>query len=324
MATLLVARSVEEPSSGRAMGEAGEVFLESLSEQQREQATFAFDDPERLNWHFIPRERKGLSLKDLEGGSLAAARQLIASGLSDAGHEQAADVMSLEEVLYLLEGGERQQRRQRRDPQNYFLSIFGTPGTEGTWGWRLEGHHLSLNYVITDGEVVASTPEFFGANPAKIVAGPQRTLRVLGPEEDLARQILRLCNDEQQKAAWIEKTAPDDIRAGGEAQPPQTKPVGLAVATMSDDQKKLMQELLSEYLGNMPRDVSQRRRAQVNDAGVENIHFAWWGGAEVDGPHAYRIQGPTFLIEYNNTQNSANHVHSVWRDTRGDFNVPVE
>lgn len=321
---LLLANSEKPAPSGGEMVDAAQGFLQSLTEDQRQRATFEYGSDERLNWHFIPRQRKGVPLKDLHGESRKAADNLIASGLSKIGYGQALDVMSLEEVLYLLEGGDRQERRRRRDPERYYISVFGEPSASGLWGWRLEGHHLSLNYSIEDGEVVATTPEFFGANPAYINAGPGREVRVLGPEEDLARQILKLCTAEQEKKAWISKEAPDDIRGGGRAQPVVTEPVGLPVSEMSDDQKEVLKALLTEYLQNMPQDVEEDRRARINEAGIESIYFAWWGSDERNERHHYRIQGPTFLIEYNNTQNSANHVHSFWRDPAGDFNVPRE
>lgn len=323
-AALLMGQPDRAVDSGTAMTGAARQFLETLSAEQRAQASFAYDDAERLNWHFIPRPRKGVPLKDLSGKSLQAAHALIRSGLSDAGYAQALDVMSLEEVLYLLEGGDRQERRARRDPLKYYLSVFGTPAEQGTWGWRCEGHHLSLNYSITDGQVVATTPEFFGANPGVIDAGPERQIRVLGAEEDLARQILKLCSPEQAQHAWIDKAAPDDVRGGGEPQPPDTEPVGLPASQMSPDQRKLLAELLSEYLRNMPPDVERRRREQITADGMDRIHFAWWGGPDRNERHHYRVQGPGFLIEYNNTQNSANHVHSMWRNLAGDFNLPAQ
>ena len=325
MGALLVAKSSSKgTSSGVAMTEAAQGFLETLTPAQRDQASFRYGDKERLNWHFIPRQRKGVPFKDLEGDALKAAHQLMRSGLSEPGYDQSLNVMSLEEILYLLEGGDRERRRSNRDPLKYYLSIFGKPATSGTWGWRMEGHHLSLNYSITDGKVVASTPEFFGANPGTVDAGPNRTIRVLGPEEDIARQILKLCSAEQEKLAWIEKEAPDDLRGGGVAQPETTHPVGLPVSKMSSDQKRLMAQLLTEYLKNMPADVERERRVKINTAGQGNIYFAWWGSSERDQRHYYRVQGPTFLIEYNNTQNSANHVHSIWRETAGDFNVNLK
>lgn len=323
MGALLVANQSSEPSSGLGMSKAANAFLKNLNDAQKSKASFGYDDKERLNWHFIPRERKGLPLKELEGPALQSALALIRSGLSESGYDQTLNVMSLEETLYLLEGGNREERRAKRDPQKYYLSVFGAPGDSGVWGWRLEGHHISLNYSVKDGKVVASTPEFFGANPGTLEAGPGRTIRVLGAEEDIARQILKLCNEDQKKACWLDKAAPDDLRGGGVLQPETTAAVGLPAGKMSADQKKLLAELLNEYLKNMPADVVRERREKLEKAGVDNIHFAWWGDSERNARHYYRVQGPTFIIEYNNTQNSANHVHSMWRDMSGDFAIPL-
>ena len=324
LGAVLFGKALQESNSAAAMAGAASSFLETLTDAQRQKATFAFDDAERLNWHFIPRERKGLPLKELEGEPLRAAHRLLASGLSNAGYDQAVNVMSLEELLYLLEGGDREERRAKRDPQKYFISVFGKPSGSGSWGWRFEGHHISLNYTVVDGKLVSTTPEFFGANPGSVDAGPGRQIRVLGVEEDLARQILKAGSAQQRNKAWIDQTAPKEVRTAGEAQPDASAPVGLRFANMNDDQKRLVRELLSEYLRNMPADVERERRGRINNGGMDDIHFAWWGGSELNQPHYYRVQGPTFLIEYNNTQNQANHVHSMWRNLTGDFNVPIK
>lgn len=324
MGALLAAQNAQLPKTGMAMSVAANGFLASLTPAQKAEATFKFDDPERLNWHFIPRPRKGVPLKALEGASLKAAHAFIRSGLSEAGYDQTLNVMSLEELLYLLEAGDRDARRANRDPGKYYLSVFGEPSDSGIWGWRLEGHHISLNFTIKDGKVVSSTPEFFGANPGTVDAGKGRQIRVLGPEEDIARQILKLCSPEQQKVCWISKEAPKEVPGPNEAQAAVSAPVGLPYAQMSEDQKKLVHELLGEYLKNLPSDIEADRRAAINSAGMDKIQFAWYGLSELHEPHHYRVQGPTFVIEYNNTQNNANHVHSMWRNLGGDFNIPVK
>lgn len=323
MVALLAAQNADTPKTGMAMSAAAKGFVAAISPAQKAMATFKFDDPERLNWHFIPRERKGLPLKNLEGAALKAAHAFIRSGLSEAGYDQTLNVMSLEELLYLLEGGERDYRRDRRDPGKYYLSIFGEPGDTGSWGWRLEGHHISLNFTLKDGKVVSSTPEFFGANPGTVDAGKGRQIRVLGPEEDIARQILKQCTPEQQKLCWISKEAPGEVPGPNAAQAVVSDPVGLPYAKMSEDQKKLLQDLLTEYLKNLPADIEQERRAAINQAGIDKLYFAWYGLSELHDPHHYRVQGPTFVIEYNNTQNNANHVHSMWRNLKGDFGIPA-
>jgi len=322
--TMLAAQNVPAPKTALAMSAAAKGFLAAISPAQKAEASFKFDDPERLNWHFIPRPRKGLPLKSLEGAPLKAAHAFIRSGLSEAGYDQTLNVMSLEELLYLLEAGERDARRDRRDPGKYYLSIFGEPGDTGNWGWRLEGHHISLNFTIKDGKVVSSTPEFFGANPGTVDAGKGRQIRVLGPEEDIARQILKLCTAEQQSLCWLSKEAPGEVPGPNLPQAVVAAPVGLPYAKMSEDQKKLVQELLSEYLKNLPADIEQERRDAINAAGVDKLYFAWFGQSELHEAHHYRLQGPTFVIEYNNTQNNANHVHSMWRNLAGDFGIPAK
>lgn len=322
LGALLSAKTNDQRVSGIRMGEAAQAFLKSLNDDQRTQATFAYDDPERLNWHYIPRARKGVPLKVLSPSARAAARALIASSLSERGYEQAVNVMSLDDVLFLLEKGDWSARRERRDPLNYSLTVFGTPSDHGVWGWRLEGHHLSLNYTVKDARVVASTPEFFGANPALIDAGPGRSIRVLAPLEDLARELVRTCGPEQRKTVIAGRNAPHDVWNTNRRQPELSPVVGLAAGEMTRDQRALLTQLLGEYLKNMPADVRAEREAKIQSGGFDKIRLAWWGSLERNEKHAYRIQGPSFLIEYNNTQDNANHVHSVWRSAEGDFDQP--
>ncbi|MCA9050342.1 MAG: DUF3500 domain-containing protein [Planctomycetaceae bacterium] len=314
----------ENDRPGIAMAEAAARFVDSLDHSQRLAAQFSYDDPERLNWHFIPRDRNGIGLWDLNGAARDAANALVSSGLTAAGYEKVLQIRSLEEVLYLFEGGDEAERRQKRHPHRYYVSIFGTPGPKGLWGWRFEGHHLSLNFSIQDGRIVSSTPEFFGANPGLIDAGPGRSLRVLGRREDLARQILKACPDDRREKLWLSKEAPSDIRGGGVIQPVVDQVQGLRYSEMSPEQQKLLKELIGEYLTAMPAQVVRDRMQAIQQAGMNDIAFGWWGGSELNEPHHYVVQGKTFIIEYNNTQNSANHVHAIWRNLGGDFNLTAE
>jgi len=311
-----------DEAPGVGMSAAATTLLSSLTDDQKKLASFKFDDAERVNWHFIPRERKGLGLWDLDGQALTNAEAFVATGLTVAGYHKSLEVRSLEEVLYLFESGEESARRVKRHPHRYYISIFGDPSGDAAWGWRFEGHHLSLNYTIRNGEILSSTPEFFGANPGLIDAGPGRSLRVLGRREDLARSILKVASAEQQAKIWISKEAPRDIRGAGAAQPEVGEPAGVAVGDMTPEQQKLMKELVGEYLAAMPASIVRRRVKEIQEGGVDNVYFAWWGGSELNEPHHYVVQGPSFIIEYNNTQNQANHVHSIWRKLSGDFNIP--
>ncbi|MCH2212172.1 MAG: DUF3500 domain-containing protein [Fuerstiella sp.] len=307
---------------GLAMAEAATSYLSSLSNEHRATTKFDFDDKERVNWHFIPRERLGLGLWDLDGKALTSAEALVATGLTVAGYQTSLEVRSLEEVLYLFESGDEAERRMKRHPHRYYISIFGDPSGDAVWGWRFEGHHLSLNYTVKGSEILSSTPEFFGANPGLIDAGPGRSLRVLGRREDLARAILKAASTGDKTKILLSAKAPKDIRGAGAAQPEVDEPEGLAFGRMNPEQQKLMKELIGEYLAAMPASIVAKRTKEIHDGGIDNVYFAWRGGSEINEPHHYVVQGPTFVIEYNNTQNQANHVHSIWRSLGGDFNIP--
>ena len=309
---------------GLSMATAATKLVEVLPAEFKQKMMFSYDDPERLNWHFIPRDRKGVVLWDLFGEPRQAADQLVKTGLSAAGYAKTLQVRSLEEVLYLFEEGEEEYRRNRRHPHKYHITIFGTPSPTGKWGWRFEGHHLSLNFMIQDGVIVSSTPEFFGANPGLIDGGPKRSLRVLGKREDLARDILKSCTEAQTKQMWIALVAPDDIRGAGEAQPVVTEAVGLRYADMSPEQQTLLRELIAEYVSAMPVQVVRDRMKAIEKSGMDDIRIGWWGESERNQRHHYVVQGESFIIEYNNTQNEANHVHVMWRNISGDFDLPAK
>ena len=293
-------------------------FLSSLTPDQLSKAKFAFTDEERMNWHFIPKERKGLPLKDMTPPQKHLAQALLAAGLSQRGYIKAISIMSLEDILRILE----KDSGVRRNPEGYFFSIFGEPAEKGTWGYRVEGHHLSQNFTIVNGSVVGS-PSFFGTNPAEIREGPRKGLRVLAHEDDFGRELLNALTAEQKNVAIVDKTAYKDIFTMASRKAAlENQPNGLAASKMNAKQRELLQQLLDEYAYNMPDQLAQAREEKIKKAG-SNLHFAWAGVAEKGGPHYYRIQAPTFLIEYDNTQNEANHIHSVWRDYEGDFGMDL-
>jgi hypothetical protein len=293
-------------------------FLVSLTAEQRARATFPFEDEERFNWHFIPRPRKGVPLKEMTPEQRHLAQALLSAGLSERGNIKAATVMSLEEVLRVLE----KDTIGRRDPDGYFFSVFGNPARQGTWGYRVEGHHLSLNFTLAKGGL-AGGPTFFGANPAEIRQGARRGLRALAPEEDLARDLLVSLSTGQRGVAIVNATAYKDILTEASRQAAlQGQPSGLSASRMDARQREKLKALLDEYAGNLAPELAAGRAEQIRKAG-SNVFFAWAGGAERGQPHYYRVQAPDFLIEYDNTQNDANHIHSVWRDFKGDFGLDL-
>ena len=300
---------------GSVMASAAKNFLASLSSQQQAGTVFPFATKERMNWHYIPRARKGLAFKEMDAAQRYLAHALLSAGLSQRGYLKATTIMSLEKILHELEQGQNPMR----DSELYYFSVFGEPSESATWGWRVEGHHLSLNFTLINGRLIAWAPSFFGANPAEVKQGSHKGLRTLAREEDLARELLKSLDQKQRAVAVIDVTAPRDILTRADARVKIAPPKGLPVAQMNQKQTELLGALLEEYAGNMPEELAQARMDRLRKAGLDKIHFAWAGGAERSQPHYYRLQGPTFLIEYDNIQNDANHIHSVWRDFHGDF-----
>ncbi len=315
---ILLTSAYYRVNSSTVMTLAAQHFLASLTPEQRAQATFPFEADERQNWHFIPKERKGLPLLDMQPHQKALAHALLSAGLSQQGYIKAVTIMSLEDVLRIMENADPNYR----NPQKYYFSVFGEPSDTGTWGYRVEGHHISQNYTVVNGKI-ADTPSFFGANPAEVREGPRKGLRVLAGEEDLARDLLEALTPEQKKIAIVvDKAYPDILTMASRKAALEGQPSGLSAAKMTKKQFDLLQTLLSDYAYNVPDQLAQVREEHIKKAGT-NLFFAWAGAEERGSGHYYRIQSPTFLIEYDNTQNNANHIHSVWRDFNGDFGLDL-
>ena len=328
-AALTAGSMVAAERSSAAMAGAATRLLGSLTPDQRQQAVFAFDADERTHWHFIPTEmfvRKGLLIRSMTEPQRKLAHDLMKAGLSQRGYMTASSIMNLETVLKALEVAERAAaptppRGQvlERDPEKYFFSIFGTPSEKSTWGWRVEGHHVSLHFTVVKGTLVASSPSFFGSNPAEVRDGAKKGLRILGAEEDAARALLQSLDASQKTTAIINATAPGDMVTMNTLDIKPLSPSGLSASAMTAAQRDLLMKLLGVYTGAVAADIAEDRTAKLRKAGIEKIAFAWAGETERGKKHYYRIQGPTFLVEYDNTQNDGNHIHSVWRDFDGDF-----
>jgi hypothetical protein len=245
------------------------------------------------------------------------AYSLLAAGLSQQGYIKATTIMSLEDVLRILEN----DSGERRNPEKYHLSIFGAPSEKGTWAWRFEGHHLSLHFTLVNGKLAAS-PTFLGSNPAEVRQGPRQGLRVLAAEEDLARELLNSLTEAQRKLAILDAKAPNDILTSNKKTALIEGKLGVSLAQLNPKQRGLLANLLNEYVYNVPDQLALAREEKIRAAG-QDIRFAWMGPTEKGALHYYRIQAPTFLIEYDNTQNNGNHIHSVWRDFNGDFGLDL-
>jgi hypothetical protein len=301
---------------GEEMAEAATRLLNLLTPEQRGKAIYALTHDERSNWHFVPRARNGLPFKEMNPDQSQAARQLLAAGLSAEGYRKATNIMTLENILADLEGP---SRKNPRDPALYYFTIFGEPGPTNTWGWRVEGHHLAFNLTVIGGHLFATSPSFLGANPAEVKAGLRQGLRILAQEEDLGRQLVKSLDATQRTLAIISNQAPREIITGDARKITPLPLVGLPVAQMKPPEQDLLWRLISEYTGRCRMELAEKDRARIRQAGWEKVHFAWAGGLEKGQGHYYRVQGPTFLLEYDNTQNNNNHIHCVWRDFENDF-----
>jgi hypothetical protein len=312
-------REVTSNSSAAAMRLAAESLLSALTSDQRAKLTFELNDQERQNWFYTPVQRKGITIKDLDPSQRQLANALLGAGLAPEGLRKAATIISLEPILREIEQG----RGPVRDPELYYVSIFGKPGESDPWGWRFEGHHISLNYTVIRGARVASTPSFFGSNPAEVQHGPRKGVRPLATEEDKARAFVKSLDDKQRSVAIVSAEAPRDIITTNSRKADPVKPFGLQANRLGQKQADILMDLLMSYASNMPSDIAAARMDRVKSGGFGNISFAWAGGINRGELHYYRIQGPAFLIEYDDTQNNGNHIHTVWRDFNGDFGLDL-
>jgi hypothetical protein len=310
------------------MAEAANAFLATLPADAKKKATFAWDDPNRTVWFFTPQQdkqkqplRKGLKLEDMTAAQKAAALDLLKAGLSTKGYEQASTIMSLESILADLE----KSGANTRNSNWYFMSIFGEPSNTGSWSWRFEGHHLSVNVTLTNGEVVDATPIVFGSNPAEVRDGARKGLRTLAEIEDLAKELIATLDETQVKAAKQAKQFAEIREKAAEAG--VGEPVGVAMGKLNEKQQAMLQQLIAAYAARMPADVEAAELKRIKDAGREKIHFAYCIEENKPGkPYTYRVQGQTFVVEFLNVQadsakNPANHIHSGWRRLPADFVV---
>jgi len=311
--------SSRSDSPGAEMAGAANAFIASLDDGQRAKALIPFGDDERKNWNFVPLIRKGLTWKEMNSAQRHLATSLLASGLSQRGLVKATTIMSLEQILLEIEQG----KGPVRDPELYYWAVFGTPSADGTWGWRVEGHHFSANFTIVEGEHVAATPSFMGTNPAEVRTGPRQGLRVLSGEEDLGRELLRSLDAKQRATAVIAEEAYPDVLTGNKRKASPQSPEGLSASKMTSTQRQILKRLIEEYVHRVRPEVAEADLAKIHQAGFRKIHFAWAGQDAPGKGSYYRVQGPTFLLEFDCTQNNANHIHAVWRDFNGDFGEDI-
>ncbi|MXX32132.1 MAG: DUF3500 domain-containing protein [Chloroflexi bacterium] len=305
--------------AGAVMRQAATAFANSLDAEQRAKTIYDFMDGERIFWYYPPTNRHGLPLRDMSQDQREMALALMRAGLSDRAFDQAVGIIDLEVILGEIERAAG-RKTFKRDPDLYYWTIFGDPTDDETpWGWRVEGHHISLNYSLWADGLLSLTPFFFGTNPAEVRQGPQAGLRILDRREDLAFDLVFSLDAEQAERAVIYPEAPWDILTFNASRAVMPAYEGLAASEMDDDQWAVLDRLVNVYVDQAPAELADERRVRIVSSGREGMHFAWAGPVQNGEPHYYRIHGGSFLVEFDNRQNGANHIHSVWRDVDNDF-----
>lgn len=299
--------------SAQDLSQQANEFLKTLSPELKSKTLFSREDSERYNMNFIPIDRKGPSFHDFTAKQKSAALELLKASLSKEGYRKTTDIIELENVLFAIE------KSQRRDAKNYHFLIFGEPSEKSFWGWKFEGHHISLNFTSTNNQIVSSTPSFFGSNPAIVNTEGFEKKEVLKLETELGFQLVNSLTETQLKVARFSDSAPEEIITGNKRKVQSIEPKGIFYYKLTESQKEIFMKLLNVYVDNYQFGFAKTFRAKIEKSGYDNLSFAWAGSLKPGKGHYYRIQGPMLLIEYDNTQNNANHVHTVVRDLTNDF-----
>ncbi|MEO6568182.1 MAG: DUF3500 domain-containing protein [Opitutaceae bacterium] len=303
-----------------AMFAAATAYLNALTPEQKQKAVYPLTNAERENWNFVPIARNGLSFKETSTQVYTLGLALLRTGVSHSGMAKAQAVMQLEFVLKELE---KASPRIERDATNYFVTIFGEPSADKTWGWRFEGHHLSFNFTIVNGQHVFFAPSFIGTNPAEVRVGPRKGERVLAEEEDLGHEFINSLTEAQRKVAIFADKGLNEIVTTNKKRVEMLTPVGIAAAQLNAAQKEKLMAVVKSFVNRYQTLLAEETIAEITQAGIDKITFAWAGALKRGEATYYRVQGPTFLIEFDNSQNNANHIHSTYREFKGDFGHDV-
>jgi len=309
----LLAQNTSETHSGSDKAMA---FVNSLSKVQNKNAVFPFNEMNRYEWHYVPATmifRSGVTIKDLDSVQKKNFYTFLQAYLSNEGYKRTQNIMEFEYLLKELE-----PNNPSRIPENYYVSVYGTPNKDSIWGWKFTGHHITLNFTTVD-DKLEFAPFFFGANPAEVKSGPKKGFRVIKDEEDLGFELVNSLTDEQKQKAIVQLTAFSDIVTTNAQQVGPLKAVGILASELKLEQKAILNKLIVAYLMSMTTANKNARMKKILAEDMNLIRFGWAGGMKIGLPHYYRVQGKTFLIEFDNTQNNANHIHTVWRDFNGDF-----
>lgn len=321
ISAILSAPEITEENISKSMHNQAVALIKILDDAQKSKTLFPFEVEERMNWYYTPVKRKGLPLKEMSDKQQALTYELLKTTLSDQGFTKAQEIIWLENILRIVEN--RPENDTYRDPENYLLSFFGNPSEDDLWGWRFEGHHLSLNFSTLDNRVIGLTPTFMGSNPAEIQSGEHQGKKVLRQEMELANQLLSTFSAAQkEKTVFSDKTF-RDIVTTNQREVGKIKFEGISYQELKQDQQKILDELINVYFSNLEKPLADKLRNKMENNGKGGIHFAWAGSLKPNEAYYYRIHSEDVLIEFDNSQNNANHVHTVVRDLENDWGKDV-
>jgi Protein of unknown function (DUF3500) len=299
---------------------AARAWLDGLDATQRAAAVFPFETSERFVWAYTPGTREGLALREMSPAQRSAATAILGAALSERTAAEVASVIALETVLGALEREGGRGGWTRRDPELYWFAVFGEPDARAPWSWRIGGHHVAIHVTLADGQVIGSAPSFLGANPAVVPRGPQVGCRALPGEETLARTLLAALTPDERRVAIVNDQAPADILTENAARTDaRSIPVGIPYRDLAASARADLERLIRHYLNRVRPEVALAEWDRVVAPGLDEVSFAWAGPEEPGRGHYYAVRGPRLLIEYDNTQNGANHIHAVWRDLANDW-----
>jgi hypothetical protein len=312
--TALVSTSDSNGANDQPQTSAAQSLLQALPENKQAQAQLPFESDERTEWNYVPMKRAGVPLADLDANQKSLVDSLLRSALSPQAFDTAQGIIQHELILGEIEGNPR-----RRDPGLYYTVVFGEPGPRAPWAWRFEGHHLSVNATNVEGQRQVVAPLFMGSNPARVASGPKAGLRLLAAEEDLARALIQMLPGDRRARAMLSDEAFSDIVTRNDPKVRSLEMEGLAASDMTQPEQEQLRKLLQVYANRLTEAAARDQLERIERAGFGKLHFGWAGSTQPGKPHYYRLHGPTVLIEYDNTQNNANHIHTVWRDLERDF-----